>query len=295
MTIINGLVVSEHTDDGVQRVSVEHTEGSRVSAITPNWCDPCSWYFQATKKTGKALTEINGTTFQDPDGKWWIDNYHGRYSAEDILKTEAGDIPRLKVYVDDIQLTEQDPHAGSGGDYTVEYDAVGGATVTFLADQTGKTVTVDCWECAGSCWILKPNPGKKLKIVSVEAQFSDDVSLRDTIKFQPYGLVDVFAPQLMDGVPSGTLIPLGNPTVYKTMLDFINEANGAMPIIRKSAHPSPSWRDLTVDIATYPWDYQAVTQLLSSAGMEVRIFMEHGTPFAGLVATATFYCLSYDE
>ncbi|MDX1554917.1 MAG: hypothetical protein R3212_02720 [Xanthomonadales bacterium] len=294
--MISGLTAPQHTADGVQRVSVEKAEGSRVSAITPNWCDRCSWYYSADKKVGKALTELTPLTFQDPDGKAWIDNYHGRYSVEDFLTTKDGDVPRLKVYVDSVEMTEQDPHTGTGGDYTVQYDAVGGAIITFAESQAGKAVTVDCWESNGSMWVLKPSAGKKLKIVSVEAQFAEDVSITDSIHFAAYGLVEVFAPHLTPSpYPAGTLIPLGDPVIYKTMLDFINEANGAMPVIPKTIAGVPTWRDLSKNIATYPWQYQAVTELLSSAGMEIRIWLEHETPFDGLVATATFYCLSYDE
>jgi len=48
------------------------------------------------------------------------------------------------------------------------------------------------------------------------------------------------------------------------------------------------------NIIVYPWDYQAVTVLEASKGMQVEISLEHDTTFSGH-ATATFYCLEYDE
>jgi len=289
------------TSDNVLRVSVERPEGSRYTAITPNWCDNRTWYYKAAKQLGQTLTDQGDHIhYRSPSyPKAWVDNYHGRYSNEDFLTTEAGDVPRLKVYVDGVPKTEQDPHDGSGGDYTVDYT---NGEVVFLSALTGtEVVTADVYEVNGSEWILKPEAGKKLKIVSAEVQFSRDISIKDSVKFQPYGLVDVFAPQYLDTAdppgpyPSGTLIPLGNPVVYKTMADYINEANGAKPPIPATTEGSPTWRDLTVDVVTYPWDYQAVTELSGAAGMEVRVSLEHDVELGGMIATATFYCLSYSE
>ena len=280
------------TDDGVTRVSVEPAEGTATNLISPNWCDRGTWYFKATKTTGAALTNSGDNLTYTGIGPW-IDNYHGRYSDEDTLTNELGDIPRLKVYVNSVEKTEQDPNLGSGGDYTVDYD---NGSVAFLsANAPGDTVTADFWVGTDSCWVIKPASGKKLKIKAVEAQFSADVSIRDTLHFKTFGYVDVFAPQLVDNpYPSGTLIPISDK-VYKTMLDYINEANGAMPLIHKTTNPAPGWRDITQDIQTYPWNYQAVKTLYSSYGMETRIYLKNNVPFDGTLATATFYCFSVSE
>lgn len=282
------------TTDGVQRVSIERAEGSRCTIVTPNWCDPTTWYYKSTKKVGITLVDSGDhTTYEGGTGDEgpWIDNYHGKYFSEDFLRTEGSDLPRLKVYVDSVEKTEQDPHAASGGDFTVDYST---GAVTFLQALVGtETVTADVWKAESSCWILKPSESKKLKILYSEVQFSDDIELKDTVKFQPYGLVEVFAPQYCpDPYPAGTMIPLGDPVVYKTFMDFINEANGAYPSIKANATATPSWRNLQKNIDTFPFNYQAVTILYPS--MEVRIYLEHDAVFGGSVATATFYCMSED-
>ncbi|NIT79753.1 MAG: hypothetical protein GWN58_33895 [Anaerolineae bacterium] len=282
------------TTDGVTRVSTERPEGSRTTIVSPNWCDKTTWYYKATKKQGITLVDSGDHTTYNPDTgdeAPWIDNYHGKYFAEDFLLTEDGDLPRLKVYVDSVEKTEQDPHTASGGDFTVNY-ATG--AVTFLSALTGtETVTADVWQAGSSCWILAPAEGKKLKILYSEVQFSEDIELKDTVKFQPYGLVEIFAPQYCPvPYPAGTMIPLGNPVVYKTFMDFINEANGAYPSIKANTSATPEWRNLQHDMDTFPFNYQATTNLID--GMEIRIFLEHEAVFGGHAATATFYCMSED-
>jgi len=106
--------------------------------------------------------------------------------------------------------------------------------------------------------------------------------------------VDVFAPQYTPTpYPSGTLIPIGSPTIYKTMMNYIDEANGAMPEIPPMG--GAGWRGTSQAVQIFPWRYQAMTELVSSYGMEIRIQLQHETPFGGDVATATFYCLSEPE
>lgn len=266
------------TGDKVSRVSVERPEGSRTTLITPNWCDKTTWWYKSTKQTAQVLDHVSGyTVYESPTtDAVWVDNYHGKYSNEDFLLTEDGDVPRLKVYVNDVEKTEQDSHLGTGGDYTVNYAT---AQVTFLvALDSEDVVKVDAWEADCSCWVLKPATGKKIKIVSSEVQFSDDIVIKDTVKFQLY---------VWDGE---TMIPYGNPINYKCIMDYINEANGATPVIPKTTS-TPGWRDIDHDIVTLPWNYQALTEL--GAGMEIRIELEHDEVFEGQVATATFYCLSY--
>jgi hypothetical protein len=280
------------TTDGVARVSVERPEGSRYTAITPNWCDKTTWYWDSEKKTGQVLDHVSGyTVYESPtEGAVWVDNYHGKYSNEDFLLNHDGQVPRLKVYVNDVEKTEQDPHTGSGGDYTVDYTL---ARVTFLSALTDTDVVkVDVWEVGSSTWNLVPETGKKLKITTSEVQFSKDILIKDTVLFQPEGPVEIFAPELCpDPYPAGTYIPLGNPVVYKTMLDFVNEANGSMPLIPSTTGTPKSWRDLQEDVVVYPWNYQAVTEV--DYPVRIAVSLQHDVELGGTVATATFYCLSY--
>jgi len=286
--------VTPKTDDGKKLVSTWPTEGSKTTAISPNWCDKTTWYHNAIRVDGYVAYCDNAPTYTiyDMGSLSIIDTYHGKISGEDFLKSDDGYSFRVTVKVNGVEKTEQDPHYGSGGDYTINYDT---GKITFLNALTeSDVVTTTYFYASGSEWVLSPLAGKTLKVSRAEVQFSDDIEITDTIIFQAYGLVDVFAPQLVNNpFPSGTKIPLGDADVMKTIMDYINDANGAYPEI--PALGGGGWRGMSRKIITFPWDYQSVTDLFSSAGMEIRIKLEHDVPFNGAVATATFYCLSVDE
>lgn len=272
------------TDDAVLRVSTEPAEGSRVTIISPNWADKTTWLWKSIQTLGVTMVDSGDQlTYNPPSGKEgpWVDNYHGKYSNEDYAVTEEGHIPRLKVYVDTgggpVLKTEQDPHTGSGGDYTVDYST---GDITFLsALGVSDVVTADIYEVGSSEFFIKPEAGKKLKIVRVEVQFSKDISITDTVKYQL-------------NIASS---PYGDPVIYKTMQDYVNESDGAYPIIYKTTDASPTWRDLSDDVQTLPWQYAAITELKSSLDMDIKVSLEHDVPFDGSYAVATFYCLSYVE
>lgn len=280
------------TSDGKSVVVTWPTEGNKTTIVSPNWCDPTTWISHAARVVDETATDSGDHTTYTLAHDKVIDVYHGKMSNEDYFKDGGGHSYRVVVKVNGTTKTEQDPHTGTGGDYTINYAA---GSVTFLsALQDGDTVTVTYHHATDSEFVLKPTSGKRLSLRRAEVQFSEDIGLTDSITFNAYGLVDVFAPQLVQNnvLPSGTMIPLGDPVVYKTMLDFINDANGAYPVI--PAMGGNTWRGMSKAISIFGWDYAAMTQLVSTYGMEIRIKLEHDTPLTGTVATATFYCLSED-
>jgi hypothetical protein len=216
-------------------------------------------------------------------------------TGEDFLKDALGNDFRVKVKVNGSLKTEQNPHYGSGGDYTVDYDA---GTITFTSALNVNDEVKVTYHYATTCLLtIRPAPGKKLVVSIVEVQFSADVEIRDTVVFQPYGYVDVFAPQYLQAnggpYPSGTKIPLGNPVKYKSMSDYVNDALRAYP--QYPAMGGEGWRGMPQPVYIMDWDYLRSKPLYSSAGMEIRIFLENDTPFGGYYATATFYCGTENE
>jgi hypothetical protein len=78
--------------------------------------------------------------------------------------------------------------------------------------------------------------------------------------------------------------PVGYPTDYKTMANFLSEAMAASRF--------PDVGGLGGIAHQIQWDYIAMTDLLSAYGMELRVWLEGDVPLGGTFATATFECLS---
>jgi len=282
------------TTDGRSRVATEKSDAAKITLFSHDWTDPTTWTTKAIRVVEEVATDDGAHTAYSLAHNNIIDTYHGKITQEDFLKDASANSFRATVKVNDVIKIEQDPHLGSGGDYTVNYAQ---GKVTFLsALATEDVVKVTYHYATGSEFVVCPAAGKALRLSLVEVQFADDIALTDTVVFQPYGYVDVFAPQLMASpynIPSGTKIPLGSPVKYKTMTDYQNDAVRAFP-----AYPAlggAGWRGSPRSIIIFDWDYVSQTLLRSSYGMEVRIALEHDVPFGGWYATATFYCTVENE
>jgi hypothetical protein len=283
-----------HTADGKPVFSVFPTEGTRVTFVTHNWCDKTTWYPKSVRHENQAATPIAaGTTYQLPH-TYVVDLFHGKIFGEDSIRDSQGRAYRVAVEVDTgsgwASRTEKDPH-NDVGDYFVNYAS---GVITFdPAIATDASVRATYYAATTSEFVIAPLPTKRLKIRSVEVQFTQDVVMNDTVDFVAYGYVDVFAPQYMTTnggpFPPGTKIPIST-TRYKTMADFQAESNGSKPII--PAVGGPSWRGIHQPIIVFPWDYAALLSIDAAVGMEVRIRLQHDVPFGGELSTATFYCLS---
>ena len=300
---ILGLVteLDVRTSDGKVVVSAWPTEGSRKTVISHNWADPTTWVensVQVTEETPSTTTPLLVYELAQDN---IIDVYHAKVWEEDK-------IPQYRVLVETSDdagatwdaATEEDPHekhvSGTNGDYVLNYDT---GVITFHSALPSGTIVrasyyyADMNGSAPSAIVIAPTAGKTLKMRRAEVQFTTDIEMRDTVVFETFGYVDVFAPQLVDNpYPSGTKIPISS-TIYKSMRDFYNEANGAQPTY--PALGGSNWRGLTDDVIVLQWDYAAVLPLSSAAGMEVHIYLQHHEPFGGSYATATLYGLSEDE
>jgi len=283
-----------YTSDKVLKVSPWPTEGSRTTKISHRWNDPTTWIHDSVQATEQACAaDVAGTSYDMPHQNI-IDVRHGKLWEEEGFEATHSVLVEIDEGGGWTSKTENDPHTGVG-DYTLNY-ATGKITFSPVIDP-GASVRASYWYESGSTFLLKPDAGKRLLINAAEVQFSADVELNDTVMFETYGYVDVFAPQLLDTAdppgpyPSGTLIPI-RKTVYKSLPQFIDESNGAYPTIPSIGS---NWRGASQPVTVFPWNYAAALPLSSAAGMEVRIYLEHGTAFGGSYVTAAFYCLSEDE
>jgi len=252
------------------------TQGVRKTVFTFNWCDKTTWYVDAARVVAEVPTDSGDHLTYTLAHENVIDTYHGKLSQEDFLIDADDNSYRVLVVVDSVVKTEQDPHYATGGDYKVDYAA---GTITFLSSQGSGAVTVTYHYAQSSLFLLVPPAGRDLEIVRVEVQFTKDVVLTDSVRFQatgPFG-------------PGGVRVPVVQPTVYKTMFDWLNDCDGSYPTL--PAFSMGSWRGLPQDMLTLPWNYAAVIEVIGSMGIRVEVKLDHDTPFDGTSATATFYCL----
>lgn len=288
-------VEAPRTSTGAPLVVLEpKTDGSTFNALTCNWCDKTTWYFTSVKVTEGTLTNSGDLiTFTSPH-PFWIDLHHGKITQEQRINgTNYG----TSVKVDGVLKSENSLEA-QDGDYSVDYAA---GTVTFNAAlQEGAVVTATYNYATNSIWKLVPSSGKKVAIRAVEVQFSLDVGLTDTAVFEIYGLVDVFAPQLLEAnggpYPTGTKIPIQS-NKYLRMHNYIDEAQQAYPNI--PALGGSGWRGMQQAMHLFRWPYTdsfgQYVEIKSSLGMELWIYLESHVPFAGERAVATLYARSEDE
>lgn len=282
--------------DQIPLVALAPREGSETIQCSVNFCDPCTWYIGSQRVTEDVLTDSgDGLSWQHPGRTHWIDMYHGRVFDEDVLCTEVPHGYAVEVTVDDVVKTPRAPFADSGGDYTIDY-ATG--TVTFASSQAGHTVKATYSYADDSRFVLKPSEGRCLDIDYAEVDVSVDVVMNDTICFEVYGYVQVFAPQFWDGYdppgpyPTNTLIPL-TVTRYKTIRQLKQEAIGVSP--KMPALSSTTARGNNSEWVTLPFRYGALRRLYASRGMELRIRLENNIAFEGDNATGTLYCISRAE
>ncbi len=277
------------TSDGKLRIASEKSDQNKATYYTFDWTDKTTWYQDSVEVISGSLTDSGDHKTYIFPNQYLIDNYHSKISQEDYLLDKDGKSLRVSVFVSGSTLIEQDPHFESGGDYIINYSS---GTLTFINEQNPTASFHSTYHYSNtSLFTLKPDERTSLIITSVEAQFSDDIIMTDTVKFELYGFVDIFAPHLLDrGVPSGTKIPLISPIKYKSFTDLQNETSRAYPPY--PAMGGNNWRASPHQIYVFDWDYVSSIVLRSDYGMEIRMSLEHDKPFDGWYATVTFYCIT---
>jgi hypothetical protein len=263
------------TADGMPIVAPSPLEGSRKNFFTQNWCDKTSWWQDSERVTEETLTDSGDhKTYTPATARAWIDVTHGKIFGEYALTETCG----AAVTVNDVAKTEHSPDT-TDGDFGIDY-ATG--AVTFKDALQPTDVVVASYNFAkGSLFILAPDAGKKVRLTEVEIQLGTDVVMTDNLWFQMYA------------GPPGEKVPVSGPEVYKTIQDFVNDANKSYPTI--PAVGGSGWRGTQVSQLIFSFDYKATIDLFSSWGMEIHVWLEHDTPFEGTVAVGTFYALSFDE
>lgn len=245
--------------------------------VTHNFCDKTTWWQQSVAVADETLVDSGDHLSFTSAHPFWIDLTHGKFYLEDRVANLATYIPVIKV--DGVTKTEDAPFGGDAADYSINYRT---GTVTFHSSQTG-VVTASYKYATTSLFIVAPTAGKYLVIRDSEIQFSANIIMKDTVNFQAWAYNPGDLPNKM---------AVSSKTNYKTLRDFIDEARGCYPVIPAIGG---SLRGLDQQHVVFPFLYLQAKKLVSSMGVEVRVWLDNDVEFEGDFGTATFYCFSYNE
>lgn len=259
--------------------------------VTHNFCDPTTWFSESTRVTDEsAIDSGDGLTWNLANSNV-IDLTHGKVHDEDNTVTAVGHGYSVDVTVDAVPMTQREPFADSGGDYTVNYSA---GTITFASDQSGSTVLVSYSYANGSAFHLRPNTGTRLDIEYAEVQFSLDVEMTSDFQMIIQGFVEVFAPSLAVSnggpIPDGTRIDLSTYT-YKTIDNIIEEAVEAMPSLPVFGTNNRASGARHV----FPFKYNSARNLSDAAGLGICLKLGDDKVWGGTRVTVSFYCVERED
>jgi hypothetical protein len=286
LTVVVETIPPEGTydSDGNLATIQEPRPGTEKYFYVPNLCDKCAWYEGATYVDTQVLADSgDNTTYTSPNPKW-IDLTHGRVFKEDQISNRDNYIPVVEVDSGGGYVTKTENSWGAtDNDYTVNYDA---GTITFNSALGGSdTVRASYYYGGDSKFTIAPDPGKRLKVLYTEVQFTKDVELNSSINFEIW----VYNP---NDLPNKMLY---KKETYKRLIDFFQESTGPFPTIAAFGNAPSNDRGIGSDVITLPFSYQAYRDLKASLGTEMRVTIDGNTPLSGEFANATFYCLSEDE
>jgi len=261
-------------------IAQEPRVGTELVMVTHNFCDPTTWFTSSVRSENEVLTDSGDGLVWNSAHPNWIDLQHGKIFDEDAFSSDVPHGYAVTVTVDGVEAIPRAPFKASGGDFEVNY---ADGQVTFFSSKAGQEVVATYSYATDSTWILMPDQGYRVDIESVEAQFSSDVIMRDTIQFTIYGYNPADLP---NKVPYAT-------TNYKSMRNFIDEAQGSYPLV--PAIGGLEGRGTTHEIYGFPFRYGTIRKMPSSYGLELHVKLTDDLAFSGEHATATFYCTVREE
>lgn len=291
----------------LKTVQGKRTEAKVMYSFSPNLSDKKTWYLDAVQIQDEVLSGADGV-----QKVWSLDcggdatakvlQVYG-YITDGYSLSSHGGTPgefRVTASVDSVPQAQDRPHR-SVGDKQFSIDAEA-RTITFhTAPANGVAVTVSYWyvptDAQGHIMKLKcPPVGKKWTVDYVEAQFSKDTEMNDTVIFGAYPYEKV-----RDSTIYG--LPL-QPELHYTTLQEVTDYNiGSKPVIPAVGTNS---RGFLVDKVILPWEYVeelsinnntydlTVYGLTSTEVLEFNARLEEGIPFSGERATITIRIIEED-
>ncbi len=280
--LAQGISLNENKDPRGNMVFVsEQRVGDELIIATHNFMDKSTWYCQSVYVLNQNATDQgDGLTWKFPHENI-IDLVHGKILNEDGIRESVAHGYKLRVYVDEQEVTEYSIFSPDGDGYDFFADYRNG-TITFTSTKAGSVVSAHYAHADGSFWILKPGEGQIINIESAEIQFSKDAELNDALNYEVWAYDPSNYP---NKVPVGLMS-------YKSIHNFIDDARGCYPTIPALGG---ALLGTTQDTIGFPFAYNTLRQLSYSDGLELRVGTKNGREIIGSRATATFYCTIASE
>jgi hypothetical protein len=195
----------QYDPDGNLLTVNEPRPGEEKYFYLPNLADKCCWYQNATQVTGEGLTTSDDQTFASVS-QFWIDLTHGRVFKEDNIPNRDDYIPVIRV---NGAPQAENSWGATDNDYSVDYEA---GTVTFNNPlQPADVVDADYYHGVDSTFTIEAAPGRRLKVLYTEVQFTKDSEMNSNVNFEiwTYNPLDP-ATQATGSLTVAALLAAGN-------------------------------------------------------------------------------------
>lgn len=287
-------------------VTKKSSIATNVYIFSPDLADKTTWYHDAIQVVDESVSVGDGitTTFQLAHGNGSIagenilDLAHGKVTDETNIYTPSTATPPstrggylVTVNINGVPVPEREVYS-QNGEWTMNYKE--GLITFFSPPAIGDTVTCSYWyvpiNAAGTIFKVTSDLGSYITIDYVEAQFTTDMSLKDSFIY-------TYTPT---AYPHINLI---NPLEYKNMYNVIDFSVSALPIIKKSTvlnsgDTISTTRNLTADIQVIPWNYISELNIdgdlvdipgLGPQKVQLLAYLKNGVPCEGSRVTIVIY------
>lgn len=264
ITIVSQSEISEEfslkDNYGIQAVSIVPSGLSSFDAVSHDFCDPTTWYQEASVVSGETLTTSDNLTFSFTNPS--VVEYEKVVDSEKVPNNK-----RLKIYIDDVEI-DKNSNLVSNINYS-------NGTITFNSTQTGVITAdyayVDPSNPNRSKWTLTPVSGSVVAITAAKVKFSKDI-----VYPSPMTLNITINPYI---IPGG----IAASKKYRTMREYIGFAS-RWEIL-------PAFGGFNNDIVHLLYDYKGSVVLNSAYSMGAELSIDDNQPRTGEIGVVTFQCV----
>lgn len=264
ITIISQIEIAEEfslkDNYGIQAVTIVPSSLSSFDAVSHDFCDPTTWYQEATVVLGEELATFDNLIFNFANPT--VIEY------EKIVNNDKVPVNRqLKLYINNIEI-DKDSILINNIDYI-------NGIITFNSPQVGIVTAdyayVDPSNPNRSRWTLVPAPESIIAVTTAKIKFSKDITYPSPMTFNIKTNSDI---------ESSVII---SSKKYKTLRD--------LTIFASHWEILPALGEFNNDIVHFVYDYKSSIVLDSANNMSIELAIDDNTPRTGEIGVVTFRCI----